>query len=84
VEIAQPGRAGGEPGEHEENPASGRDFRRILKAAICDQNAREHDNDDDRADEGREIGIDLLDADLGEDRRQRGEQGGKKRPSLPR
>src|SRR6185437_15695660 len=41
------------------------------------------DQDHDGADEGREIRIDVLDADLGKDCRERREHGGAERPELP-
>lgn len=44
-------------------------------AANRAQYRRQHHHDDDGADEGGEIGVDVLDADLGEDSRQRGEDG---------
>ncbi|MGY2984819.1 hypothetical protein ACVI1K_002166 [Bradyrhizobium sp. USDA 4508] len=48
-----------------------------------EQDGRQRDQHDHSADQGGEIGVDALDADLGEDRGQRGEDGGKERPDLP-
>ena len=42
------------------------------------------DDDDQRADQGREVGVDTLDADLGEDGGERGEGRRQDRPELPR
>jgi hypothetical protein len=60
-----------------------RDRSGIGELAGCEQDQRKTDQDDDGADEGRKVGIDILDADLGEYRGQRGEHGGKYRPDLP-
>jgi hypothetical protein len=54
-----------------------------LKLSGCCEDRAEAEQDDDGADERREVGIDTLDADLGEDRRQRGEYRGEYGPELP-
>src|SRR3546814_18658855 len=51
--------------------------------AAGEQDRRDQRQDDDGADEGGEIRADVLDADLGEDRGQRGEAGRQQGPELP-
>ncbi len=83
AEIAEPRRAGAEPGQHQEDPALGRDRAGLSELTGREQDQRQADQHDDGADQGREIGIDVLDADLGEDRGQRGEHGGQQGPDQP-
>ncbi|GCC49613.1 hypothetical protein chiPu_0033975, partial [Chiloscyllium punctatum] len=83
AEIADPRRAGAEPGQQQEQPAFGRDRSGLGELPGRKQDRRQRDQDDHGADQGREIGVDALDADLGEDRGQGREHGGQKRPDLP-
>src|ERR1700732_1090191 len=83
AEIAQPRGAGAEPGKHQKDPALLRERPGIGELAGRKQDQRKADQDDDGADEGGEVGIDVLDADLGEDRGQGGEHRRQHRPDLP-
>jgi hypothetical protein len=55
-----------------------------LELAGRGQDRAEVRQDDDGADEGGVVGVDVRDADLGEDRGQRREGGRWERPELPR
>jgi len=81
-EIAEPRGAGRQTRKDEEYPCAAGDRRRLLPASGSPQDRGEDKGDDAGADEGGEVGIDALDADLREDRRQRCEGGRQKRPCL--
>ena len=81
--VAEPRRSGAKSRQDEEEIGSAADPAELLPFAGDEDNAGERDNDDDHPDQGGKIGIDALDADLGEDRRQRGEGRRAERPGLP-
>ena len=83
VENLRVADSGAETGKHQENPGLRRDRPGMAELAGGEQDQRERDQHDDGADQGRKIGVDALDADLGEDCGQRGENGGQDRPELP-
>src|SRR3954468_2056422 len=83
AEVADPRPARSQAGEHEEQIAAPRNRSGWLPLASADENGAQHQQDDDRANEGREIGVDVLDADFGEDGRERRECGRQQRPQLP-
>ena len=81
--IAQPACPCGKAGEHEEHKASAAD---VLHAGLRpgdEHHAPGHHKHEDGADGRGQVGIDALDADLAEDRRQAGEQCGKPRVNGP-
>jgi uracil-DNA glycosylase family 4 len=82
-EIAQPRCAGAQPRQQQEQISAAGNFRRILELPRGENNQRQDADHHDGADEGREIGVDVLDADLGEDRGERGEHRRQHGPKLP-
>ena len=83
AKIAEPRRARRQPREEQEDQRAARQgVERLPLMRRCDDR-REGADDDHCPDERREIRIDVGDADLGEDRRQRREDGGQYRPGLP-
>ena len=64
MELANPRPASGEPGKHKEGTAPAGDRAQWLPLVCADQDCPY----DDCADEGSEVRIDILDADLCKDR----------------
>src|SRR6266404_4929605 len=74
AEVADPGRAGGQRRQHEEERGLRRDLERALPLARRIDQRAQGERDDDGAQQRGEIGLDRLDAHLGEDRGQGGEE----------
>src|SRR6267142_857529 len=75
TEVADPRGAGGQPGQHQEEPRVRREGERVTPLAGGVHEPGEDDDDDGGANEGRQIGIDTLEPELGEDGGERRERG---------
>src|ERR1700681_3873385 len=71
--VADPRSARRQSGEDQEGPRLRLEIEGIAPLPGEEDEPREGDQDDDSPNERREIGFDALQADLGEDRRERGE-----------
>ena len=83
AKVTQPRCAGAEPRQHQEQIGARGNLVRRLELPGHRQQKAERDDDHDGADESREIGVDVLDADFGKDGGERREQRREHRPALP-
>src|SRR2546425_3695139 len=83
AEVTDPRGAGGQPGQHQEEPGVRGERERVAPLARGVHEPGQHDDDDRRANEGRQIGIDTFEPELGEDGGERREHGGPERPVEP-
>src|SRR5882724_11675989 len=83
TEVADPGGAGRQPGQHQEEPRVRGERERVAPLAGGVDEPGEHDDDDRRANESGQIGIDTFEPELGEDGREGREDRGPERPVEP-
>lgn len=83
AEVADPRRAGGEGGQQQEGPGARRNEPRVGPGAALPRERPEHHHHHRGADERGEVRMHSLHTRLGEEGRQRREEGGEQRPEEP-
>src|SRR5438445_192873 len=67
AEVADPRGAGGQSGQHQEEPGVWGERERVAPLAGGVHEPGQHDDDDRRANESRQVGVDPFEPKLGED-----------------
>ena len=81
--VAQPRRAGGQPGQDEEQPAFPADLRDAALGVGEEHHAPGHGHHHHGADGGGQVGVDAVDPHLGQDGGECGKYGGQKGKNKP-